>query len=392
MAVTSLRRNASTSHLRFRGKHNNLRSRIAVFVAIIQSVLFLAHWFLYETWRSFWGTPAPSGISNLQVGLALLSVSFVVASLLAWRSSHVSVRVLYRISAVWLGFLSFCFLAACACWTVYAGARLVGLHPNRRVLVATFLGVALLASLYGVINAAWTRVRRVAVKLPNLPESWRGRVAALVSDTHLGHVRGARFLQRIVTTLTRLQPDIVFIAGDMYDGTVAKVHELAAPLAKLAVPWGAYFVAGNHEEFNDSSKYFDAVAGSGVRVLKSEKVTVDGLQIVGVHYRDSTNDDRFRAALRGAGLDRNRASILLTHAPDRVSITEEEGFSLQLSGHTHGGQFFPFTWITSRLYGKFVYGLQRLGNLLVYTSYGAGTWGPPLRVGTRPEIVLLQFE
>ncbi len=101
---------------------------------------------------------------------------------------------------------------------------------------------------------------------------------------------------------------------------------------------------------------------------------------------------RFRAALRATAVDRTRASILLTHAPDRLSITEEEGFSLQLSGHTHGGQFFPFTWITSRLYGKFVYGLQRLGNLLVYTSYGAGTWGPPLRVGTSPEIVLLQFE
>ena len=216
--------------------------------------------------------------------------------------------------------------------------------------------------------------------------------SALISDTHLGHIRGARFLRRIVTTLTRLKPDIVFIAGDMYDGTVAKVNEMAAPLAKLVVPWGAYFVAGNHEEFSDSTKYFDAVKQTGVRVLNSEKVTVDGLQIVGVHYRDSTNDDRFRAALRGAAVDRNRASILLTHAPDRVSIAEQEGFSLQLSGHTHGGQFFPFTWITSRLYGKFVYGLQRLGNLLVYTSYGAGTWGPPLRVGTKPEIVLLQFE
>jgi uncharacterized protein len=369
-----------------------VRARIAIFVVIIQSVLFLAHWFLYETWTAFWATPNPPGISRLQVVLALLSVSFVVASLLAWRSSHVVVRVLYRISAVWLGFLSFCFLAACSFWAVYAGGRLVGLHPNGRVLVALFFGLAVLASLYGVINAAWTRVRRVAVKLPNLPESWRGRVAALVSDTHLGHVRGARFLQRIVTTLTRLQPDIVFIAGDMYDGTVAKVHELAAPLAKLVAPFGLYFVAGNHEEFSDSNKYFDAVKQSGVRVLNSEKVTVDGLQIVGVHYRDSTNDERFRAALRGAAVDRNRASILLTHAPDRVSIAEEEGFSLQLSGHTHGGQFFPFTWITSRLYGKFVYGLQRLGNLLVYTSYGAGTWGPPLRVGTKPEIVLLQFE
>ncbi len=369
-----------------------MRSRIAVFVVVIQSVLFLAHWFLYETWVVFWGTPAAPRASQLQVVFALLSISFVVASLLAWRSSNLAVRILYRISAVWLGVLSFCFLAACACWTVYGASRLFGLHPDQPTLVAVCLGFALLVSLYGVVNAGWTRVRRVVVKLPNLPESWRGRVAALVSDTHLGHVRGARFLRRIVTTLTRLKPDIVFIAGDMYDGTVAKVNEMAAPLAKLAAPWGAYFVAGNHEEFSDSTKYFDAVKLSGVRVLNSEKVTVDGLQIVGVHYRDSTNDDRFRAALRGAAVDRNRASILLTHAPDRVSITEQEGFSLQLSGHTHGGQFFPFTWITSRLYGKFVYGLQRLGNLLVYTSYGAGTWGPPLRVGTKPEIVLLQFE
>jgi predicted MPP superfamily phosphohydrolase len=369
-----------------------LRSRIAVFIVVIQSVLFLAHWFLYETWTAFWGTTDPPGISTLQVILALLSVSFVVASLLAWRSSNVVVRVLYKISAVWLGVLSFCFLAACSCWTLYGVARLLGMHPNQRLLVAVFFGLALLASLYGVVNAAWTRVRRVTVKLPSLPESWRGRVAALVSDTHLGHVRGARFVRRLVTMLARLRPDIIFIGGDMYDGTAAKVAELAAPLAQLSPPWGSYFVAGNHEEFSDHAKYLDAVKQSGVRVLNNEKVTVDGLQIVGVHYRDSTNDDRFRAVLRRAAVDRDRASILLTHAPDRVKISEEEGISLQLSGHTHGGQFFPFTWITSRIYGKFVYGLQRLGNLLVYISYGAGTWGPPFRVGTSPEIVLIQFE
>ena len=113
---------------------------------------------------------------------------------------------------------------------------------------------------------------------------------------------------------------------------------------------------------------------------------------MGVHFRDSTNDEHLRDILRRAPVDRNRASVLLTHAPDRLKIAEEEGISLQLSGHTHGGQFFPFTWITSRVYGKFVYGLQSLGNLLVYTSYGAGTWGPPFRVDTTPEIVLLRFE
>jgi uncharacterized protein len=368
-----------------------VRSRIAVFVVVIQSILFSTHWFLYQTWTVFWGKADPSGISTLRVALAMLSVSFVVASLMAWRSSHVAVRVLYKISAVWLGTLTFCFLAACLCWTLYGGARLLGLHPDLRGLAAVFFGFALLASLYGIVNAAWTRVRRVTVKLPNLPESWRGRVAALVTDTHLGHVRGVRFMRRIVATLSRLRPDIVFIGGDMYDGTAAKVDDLALPWARLAPPLGTYFVSGNHEEFSDPAKYLNAVKQSGVRVLNNEKVTVDGLQIVGVHFRDSTSDERFREVLRQSALDRSRASILLTHAPDRLRITEEAGFSLQLSGHTHGGQFFPFTWITSRLYGKFVHGLQRLGNLLVYTSYGAGTWGPPLRVGTKPEIVLLQF-
>jgi len=155
---------------------------------------------------------------------------------------------------------------------------------------------------------------------------------------------------------------------------------------------GAFFVLGNHEEFTDSTKYLDAVEHSGVRVLNNEKVTVDGLQIVGVHYRDSTNDDHFRSVLRQADVDRDRASILLTHAPDRLQIAEEEGFSLQLSGHTHGGQFFPLPGLRPESTASSFTDCNVLGNLLVYVSYGAGTWGPPLRLGTTPEIVLIQFD
>lgn len=369
-----------------------MRSRIAVFVALIQTILFFGHWFLYETWTTFF--PRPDGRPRIWLGvtLALLSITFVVASLLAWRSFNVVVRVFYSVAAVWMGILNFCFLAACACWAVWVVARIAGFDPDRRLLAGLIFGIALATSLYGVVNAAWTRVTRLTVKLPNLPASWRGRIAALVSDTHLGHLRGPGFLRRIVTMLNLLKPDIVLIAGDLYDGTVADLDQLAEPLARLSAPLGAYFVAGNHEEFSDHTKYLRAVNRVGVRVLNNEKVVVDGLQIVGIHYRDSVNDDHFREMIRHAAIDRAQASILLTHAPDRVKISEEEGFSLQLSGHTHGGQLFPFTWITSRIYGKFVYGLQRLGNLMVYTSYGAGTWGPPLRVGTRPEMVLIRFE
>jgi predicted MPP superfamily phosphohydrolase len=151
-------------------------------------------------------------------------------------------------------------------------------------------------------------------------------------------------------------------------------------------------VTGNHEEFSDSTKYLEAVTRSGIRVLNNEKVTVDGLQIVGVQDRDQANADRFRTILQRADLDRNRASILLAHVPHRLAIAEKEGVSLQLSGHTHGGQIFPFTWFTRRVFREFTYGLKRFGELLVYTSSGAGTWGPPMRVGTRPEILLIEFE
>jgi predicted MPP superfamily phosphohydrolase len=370
----------------------NLRARIAGFVVTIQSILFLAHWFVYRTWTVFRADSNPSRITTLQVALVVLSVSFVAASLFAYRYSNLFVRLFYRIAATWLGFFNFFFLAACLCWMIYLGGGMLGLHLGRPIIADTMFGLAVLASVYGLVNARWVRVKKITVKLPNLPISWRGRVAALVSDVHLGHVNGSRFMQRIVAMLRRLQPDIVFVTGDLYDGTKVDPDKFASPWKELSARFGAYFVTGNHEEFSDPTKYLDGVNRSGIGVLNNEKVIVDGLQIVGVHHSDSANPSRFRAILKHADVDRNRASVLLSHAPHELAIAEKAGISLQLSGHTHGGQIFPFTWFTERLFGKYSYGLERFGELMVYTSSGAGTWGPPMRVGTRPEIVLIQFE
>jgi uncharacterized protein len=369
-----------------------VRRRITTLIAIIQSILLVGHWFLYVTLVAFWRLSDPAGVSKLQMTLATLSVSFVAASLLAFRYSHFIVRLFYTISAAWLGILSFSLLAAFSSWILYAGAELFGFHLDRRRVATALFSLAVIISLYGMINAARTRVTRVTVKLPNLPDAWRGRTAAFFSDTHLGHVRNYGFMRRVITMVARLRPDIVFIAGDLYDGTSADLNRLAEPLAQLSPPLGAYFVTGNHEEFVDRGKYLAAVRRTGIRILENEKVTVDGLQIVGVHFRESATPERFRSILQQASLDRHCASILVTHTPHWLGIAEEEGISLQLSGHTHRGQFFPWTLIVARIYGLYAYGLQRFGNLLVYTSSGAGTWGPPLRVGTDPEVVLIRFE
>lgn len=217
-------------------------------------------------------------------------------------------------------------------------------------------------------------------------------MAALVSDTHLGHIRNVGFMRRIVARLNELRPDVIFIAGDMYDGTRANVGPLAEPLSALSAPLGAFYVTGNHEEFTNRDQYLEAVSTAGVRVLNNEKIELQGLQIVGVHYREFVDPVRFRAILRKASIASERPSILIAHAPHRLSIAEGEGISLQVCGHTHGGQFPPGTWVASRIYGAYVHGLHPLGRMLVFTNWGAGTWGPPFRVGTGSEIVLMTFE
>jgi predicted MPP superfamily phosphohydrolase len=368
------------------------RKRLIVLIAVVQSVLFLTHFLLYETWTFSSGEAAIHGALWIKLVLGFLSGSFVVASLLAFRYTNALLRMFYRTAAVWLGLLTFLFLAAVFSWIIFGFTRVAGIHMNFHRTVELLFSTAVVGGLYGVFNASWTRITRTTVRLANLPAAWRGRRAALISDVHLGHVRNGSFLQRMVAKIQREEPDAIFIAGDLYDGTAIDAGRAAEPLNKLKAPHGVYFVAGNHEQFGDDSKYLGAIADAGVRVLSNEKVEVDGLQIVGVPYRSATQKGHLASALRDIHLDRDRASVLLTHAPDHPEIAEAAGVSLQLSGHTHLGQFVPWSWIARRIYRQFVYGLSRIGKMQVFTSSGAGTWGPPLRLGSNPEIVMLEFQ
>ncbi|HXZ14034.1 MAG TPA: metallophosphoesterase [Candidatus Sulfotelmatobacter sp.] len=369
-----------------------MRTRIAAFIFVFQSLLLAAHWFIYATWIRFGGALDPPGPRMLRIAVGVLAVSFVAASLLAFRNYSAPARIFYTVSAVWLGCATYFLLAACLCWIAAGCASVFGAHIDRPSIAGVLFGAGILTTLYGAANAGRTRVKKIPVRLQNLPEAWRGRTAALVSDLHLGHVRGVGFAKKIVRMLATLRPDVVFLTGDVYDGTAADLNALVAPLKELAAPFGAYFITGNHESFRDPAGYLDALRSAGIRILDSEKVELDGLQVVGVSYRDSVNPGRFAAVLRQAAIDGARASILLVHSPHQLPIAADAGISFQLSGHTHRGQFFPFTWMVSRIFGPYAYGLHAFGEMQAYTTSGAGTWGPPLRVGSNPEIVLIQFE
>jgi hypothetical protein len=295
------------------------------------------------------------------------------------------------VTAAWEGVLNFSFFAAVACWIAEGAAWLTGWPLPRFHLAVILFGIALLATVYGLINGRWIHVTQVTVRLLNLPEVWQGRTAALLTDLHLGPLYGAGFLRKVIARLRLLQPDAVFISGDMFDGSTLGLDQLVAPWRDFSSSRGIYYVTGNHDEFAERSIFLNAVQSTGVQVLNNEKVTVDGLQIIGVHDSEAQNPSELRSILRHVQIDRPHPSILLAHRPVNLSVAEEEGISLQLSGHTHGGQIWPWNLVVSRIH-RFSSGLGRLGTLQVYTSNGVGTWGPPLRVGTKSEIVLIRFE
>jgi predicted MPP superfamily phosphohydrolase len=364
-------------------------------LSALEFILLLAHWFLFHTWIEFWDAPSISATLVLRIALLVLAFSFVAAALLSFRFSNPLVVVIYKLAAVWLGFLNYLFLAACLSWVVWYVWLALRLSPDpsaaRPWIAGLLSALAVLTGIYGMLNARVIRVRRITVELPGLPESWRGRRAVMLSDLHLGNINRVGFSRRMVRMTAALQPHIVFIPGDLFDGTEADLDHLVAPFKELAAPFGAYFSTGNHEEFEGTAKKLAAIAQAGIHVLHNEKVTLDGLHVAGVPWGDATSPIRLRANLEKLQLNPAEASILLNHMPSRLPIVERAGVSLQLSGHTHAGQVFPFTLPTRRVFGRFTYGLQRFGTMMVYTSSGAGTWGPPMRVGTHPEIVLIHF-
>jgi hypothetical protein len=367
---------------------------IIIALAVVLSVLTLAHWALYRTIVDFFSLTNPTWLLWLKISLGFLTASLIAAFVLSMQFDNVLVRVIYTGAMSWLGFLNFFILASILCWLILGLSKLFSFPLNQSGLAAVLFGFGVILAVYGIFNSVDVRINRISVKFPNLPAVWQGKTAVWVSDTHLGQIRGVGFAKYVASLVSRQNPDILFIGGDLFDGEAADSAKLAEPFAKIIAPKGTFFITGNHEEFSDSAKqeYLAVVKKAGIRVLDNEKVDIDGLQIAGVDYNDTGQKDRFQAILNEMRIDKSRPSILLRHIPFFIPEAAQAGISLQLSGHTHYGQLFMFKYITHFVYSGFDYGLKKFGDMTVYISAGAGTWGPPMRVDTKPDIVVIKLE
>jgi predicted MPP superfamily phosphohydrolase len=253
--------------------------------------------------------------------------------------------------------------------------------------------VALAAGAFGMRTAlAPPAHRRVEIALERWPRALDGFRIVQISDVHIGPIQGRRFCEHLVERIRALDPDLVAITGDLVDGDARLLASEVAPLAGLRARHGVYFVTGNHDHYSGARAWCAAISALGIRVLRNEREEIrsggEAFDLVGVddHRGDVFGRDGGEDLPRAlAGRDPARPAVLLAHDPSTFKRASQHGIDLQLSGHTHGGQIWPFGWLV-RLAIPFVAGLYRRGGAILYVSRGTGFWGPPMRLRSPAEI------
>ena len=386
--------------------------RFVAFFLVAFLVLGLGHYYL---WRRIVRDTGVSGrIRRILTAVILLAALFLVPVwLLSLRLPRALVAWPAMVAFTWKGLVYYAILIL-LCWDVVLLLALPLLRLRRRsgvqgepdparrlFLRRAAAGTATLGSaavgLVGVRHALHDMdTPRVPVKLERLPRTLQGLRIAVISDLHLGPLMGSEFTERIASITRDLKPDLVALTGDLVDGSVEHLGRDVSPLADIPSRFGTFFITGNHEYYSGPVSWMDHFRRLGIRVLDNERVTIGdaggSFDLAGVHDFGATRlglgpQPDLRRAL--AGRDPERELVLLAHQPKHVDEAAEHHVGLQISGHTHGGQIWPFGALTA-LAQPYIQGLHRHHDRTwIYVSRGTGFWGPPMRILAPPEISLI---
>ena len=365
---------------------------VLIFLALLGSI------YGYAGWRLIPYLPPPAAL-----GTALVLVFLSATPLLLFRlRSHPQLYWLTDPLA-WVAYLGMGFFIVCTTLLILRdlGGLLLGLvYPIDAALHAYLDGAAFafswVAAVYGYYQARRTpAVRRVEVPIANLPSALVGLRIVQISDLHVGPTIKGPFVERVVARVNQLQPDLIAFTGDLADGSVERLAPHTAPLAKLTAPLGVYFCTGNHEYYSGVDSWTEQARRLGFDVLLNEGRQIDcgdaRIALAGATDFSAGElvpdhaSDPAKALAASTGAD---VRILLAHQPRSIEAASQAGCHLQLSGHTHGGQFAPWKYAIP-LQQPYVAGLHKFRDTWIYVHRGTGYWGPPLRLGAPSEIALL---
>jgi uncharacterized protein len=385
-----------------------MAARYLVFFLVASLIMGSAHRYVWARLVRDAGLPMPwarVATIGIIVLFVLLMSGFVVFRFLPRSIGGPFMWVSY----VWLGVLFFLVMALgltdlvrVVTMRMHSGPQALLDDPDRRQAISRLFGglAALLGlgvSAVGVASAlSPVAVKRVRVVIDKLTKSASGTRIVQITDVHVGPTIGKGFIEDVVQRVNALDADVVAITGDLVDGSVEELAEHVAPLGRLKAKHGVYFVTGNHEYYSGAEAWIAHLETLGIKVLRNERVRIgggEGFDLAGIDDHSSHgmvpgHGSDLRKALEGREAD--RACVLLAHQPRGIELADQLGVDLQLSGHTHGGQMFPWNFAV-RLQQPFVAGLHQLARAQIYVSRGTGYWGPPMRVGAPAEITEIEL-
>lgn len=384
------------------------------FLIVILLITFTAHYFLFFSWSRFFSIQDGTAKSYLFVIVFFLSITFILSSIFIHMSNNPFTRIYYLLSGTWMGLMSFLLIATAIVWAVKGGFWVLDLDlPDKTIiqgLSCFFYGLAIVYTGFCHYEFYKIKINPLSVPIQNLPGQWEGKKIIHLSDLHLGGSKHQKFLKKVVALTNDQDADLILITGDLFDGATNSQEQYVSDLNNFKAKHGIMFTSGNHEIYSGVEKARKVIGNSKITVLDNQAIVIDGLQILGISYPEFKNTASFDFNdLHLFG--KNLPTILLYHTPTSIKANDENltdvrssdyfapdiifsntinhNISLQLSGHTHAGQFFPFTWIADRVFKGFHYGLHRIDDFYINISSGTGSWGPPLRSGYLSEIVVI---
>jgi uncharacterized protein len=389
-------RNANVSA----GASDRVAARTAAalgFAAVLLSIWVGGH--VYLARALIFDTELPGPIERLAELLVALLGTTLVAQVVAerWLGPR-PVRALTWVATLWMGFVFFAFLLLLFsdAVAVVAGIEMTPGGAAARTRAVLVVGATLLVGSLA-FRAGWDAptVQRRELTLRRWPRGLDGFRIVQISDVHIGPLLDRSFARDVAAQVAALKPDLVAVTGDLVDGNLAHLRDEVAPFGELRAPHGVWFVTGNHDYYSGVSDWLAEVRRLGMRTLQNERVVIEApsgaFELAGVNDRlgslfGAEHASDLEKALRG--WTGERALVLLAHDPTTFHQAWRHGIDLQISGHTHGGQLWPFGYFV-HLAVRFVAGHYRRGEAQLWVSSGTGFWGPPMRLGTAPEITEL---